>query len=99
MKTCPGRPPRAREHVERRRLDPLPGAEQDARVEVPLHRALVPTARPAVVERDAPVEADRVAAGRGHLGEQAAVVPVPKWIVGTPAAASTRAEYGATNSS
>ena len=51
-------------------LDALPRAEQDGRVEVPLDAALRADGEPALVERDAPVEADRVAARGGHRAEQ-----------------------------
>ena len=57
------------EDVERLRLDDLPWSEQHGRIEVALHGA-VGHLRPAGVERDAPVEPDHVAAGRGHLLEQ-----------------------------
>ena len=66
----PGRPPARVEHVARGRLDALPRAEEHRRVEVALHAALVADRVPAAVERDAPVEADHVAAGLGHRREQ-----------------------------
>ena len=61
---------RAGEHVERRRLDPLPRPEQDGAVEVALHAAVVADLLPAPVERDPPVEPDHVAARVAHLLEQ-----------------------------
>ena len=61
---------RAREHVERRRLDPLPRPEEDGAVEVALHAAVVADLLPAPVERDPPVEPDHVAARVAHLLEQ-----------------------------
>ena len=53
------------EHVERRRFDALPGAEENRRVEVALHRWCE---LPAELEGDAPVEADHVAACARHDG-------------------------------
>ena len=70
VEDVPGPPAGAREHVERRRLDALPGPEQHRGIEVPLHRRSGARGEPALVERDAPVEADRVAAGGGHRREQ-----------------------------
>src|SRR5437764_283947 len=51
---------RAREHIERGGLGPLPWAEQQRGIEVALHAAIVAGQRPAVIERNAPVEADHV---------------------------------------
>ena len=51
-------------------LDALPRPEQDGRVEVALHAAVVPDRLPALVERDPPVEADHVAARRRHRRQQ-----------------------------
>ena len=64
-----GPPAGTREDVERLGLDDLPRREQHGRVEVALHRP-AGHPRPAGVERDPPVEADHVAAGRRHLLEQ-----------------------------
>src|SRR5581483_11769922 len=60
----------ALEDVEGGRLRPLPRAEEDGGVEVPLHRAARADGEPAPVERDTPVEADRVASRRRHRLEQ-----------------------------
>ena len=46
------------------------GPEQHGRVEVSLDGAVIAGELPALVERDAPVEADHVAAGGGHRREQ-----------------------------
>ena len=42
------------------------GPSSERGIEVPLHAALAADPLPALVERDAPVEADHVASGRGH---------------------------------
>ncbi len=60
----------AAQDVERGELRPLPRAEQDGGLEIPLNRTLLPHHRPGVVERDPPVDAERGAAGLRHLGEQ-----------------------------
>ena len=73
------------EHVERLGLDDLPRREEDGGVEVPLHGA-VRDLRPALVERDPPVEPDHVAARRTAISSRSVAVPVPKWIVGTSTA-------------
>ena len=70
LKMCPGRPPARCEHLARRRLDALPRAEQDGRVEVPLDGMLLADLVPAAVERHAPVEADDVSSRRRHVPEQ-----------------------------
>ena len=59
----------AAEDVERARLDPLPRPEQHGRVEVALDAAVVADLGPGAVELDPPVDADHVAAGRRHPGE------------------------------
>src|SRR4030095_2383692 len=46
------------EDIARPGLDPIPGPDQDGRVEVALDPAVVADELPAAVERDAPVEAD-----------------------------------------
>src|SRR6266576_2963303 len=51
-------------------LDPLPRREQHCRVEVALHATLVADFFLAPIERDTPVEADHIAACRGHLAQQ-----------------------------
>ncbi len=67
---CPGRPA-ARARMSRAdSFDAVPGPEQDRRVEVPLDGAILAGELPALVEGDAPVEADHVAAGVGHRREQ-----------------------------
>src|SRR5437763_11014634 len=59
------RPPRGTlENSARLGLDPLPWAEQNCRIEVPLDPALLTDLLPAAVEVDPPVEADYVAARR-----------------------------------
>ncbi len=58
-----------REHVERLPFDDVPGRSERGRIEVPLQGA-VPDERPAVVERQAPVEPDHVPAGPSEVGEQ-----------------------------
>ena len=95
----PGRPPARSSTSRAARLDPLPRPEQHGRVEVPLHAAVVPDLLPARVERDAPVEADHVAARARPSHGSSVAVPVPKWIVGTSTEARIRADQGATNSS
>ena len=98
----PGPAGGAGEDVERGGARCAPtGPRSDRGVEVALDGAVLADERPALVEREAPVEADHVAAGGGHRREERAA-PVPKWIDGTPASASaarTRAEAGAANSS
>ena len=91
----------AGEHVARAGLDALPRAEQRRRIEVALHAAVVADDGPAVVERDPPVEADHVAAGGGHRGQQrrGARAEVDRRHAGLASAARTRADHGATNSS
>ena len=54
----------------RRRCDPLPRAEEQRRVEVPLDALRLAHGGPALVERDAPVEPDHVPSGRGHERQQ-----------------------------
>ena len=66
VEEVPGAAARPVEHVERLRLDDLPRSEEDGGVEVPLHCA-VRHLRPALVERNPPVEPDHVAARRCHL--------------------------------
>src|SRR5690242_4976080 len=51
-------------------LDSLPRSEQDRRIEVALHAALVADLVPAAIERNAPVEADHIAAGGGHVTQK-----------------------------
>src|SRR3954470_17761446 len=70
VEEVPGAARGSGEHVERRRLDPLPGAEEDGGIEIPLHAALEADLVPAAVEVDPPVEADHVAAGGGHVPEE-----------------------------
>ena len=52
------------------RLDPLPRAEQQRRLEVPLHAAFGADELPGAIDRDPPIDADHVAAGLGHLLQQ-----------------------------
>src|SRR5262249_26694885 len=59
----------AAEDIERPGLDALPGAQQGRRVEVALNTAVADLG-PGAVELDAPVDADYVAAGRGHVPKQ-----------------------------
>ncbi len=89
----------AGEDVEGGRLDPLPRAEQDGRVEVALHR--VAPGRPAIQPPSSGTRQSRPIASppAAAIAPSRCAVPVPKWIVGTSTAARTRAEYGATNSS
>ena len=70
VEDVPGPAAGSGEHVERARLDALPRAEQQRRVEVALDAALLAGDLPAGVERHAPVEPDHVAAGRRHAREQ-----------------------------
>src|SRR6185312_11973725 len=51
-------------------LDSLPRAEQEGRIEVPLHAPVLTGLRPATVERNAPVEPDHVAARLGHRRQE-----------------------------
>ena len=87
----PRRPADGVQDPLRRGRDPLERAEQQRRIEIPLHAAVRADDLPPALDRDAPVEADDVAAGLRHRRQQC-VVPVPKWIVGTSTAPSTRAE-------
>src|SRR5262245_16196668 len=65
----PGPSPRALEHVVGRSKDPIERPEQERRVQIALDAASRSDARPGVVEVDAPVGADHVAAGGAHLAE------------------------------
>src|SRR4051812_31376158 len=58
------------ENPVRRGCDPLEGAEEKRRVEVPLYAALRSDDLPAAVDRDPPVETDDVTAGHGHRGQE-----------------------------
>src|SRR5215212_4568052 len=58
------------ENSSRFGFDPLPRGEQHGRIEVALYAALVADFGPAAVQRDAPVEADDVAAGGGHVAQE-----------------------------
>src|SRR5919198_1797121 len=60
----------AAKDVLRGRLHALPWAEEDRRVEVALDAPVLADLRPAAVERDAPVEADHVAARVAHRSQQ-----------------------------
>ena len=62
-------PVRARQDVERLALDDVPGGRERRRIEVALHGA-VPDEAPSLVEREAPVEADHVAACGGEAAEE-----------------------------
>ena len=53
-----------------RTLHAVPRPEEQRRIEVPLDAAVRPDPLPALAERDPPVEADDVAAGRRHRLEQ-----------------------------
>ena len=70
LKMWPGRPSARGQHVAGGRLDVLPRPEQRGGIEVSLHAAVVPDLLPAAVERDAPVEADHVPSGLGHLPQE-----------------------------
>ena len=82
----------AAQDVVRRPLGTLPRAEQEGGLEIALNRPLLPDGRPGVVEPDAPVDADGGPPAFAISASSCVVAPVPKWIVGTPAASSTRAE-------
>src|SRR6266508_2968579 len=58
------------EDPERRGLSPLPGAEQEGGIEIPLDGAVRADDLPAALDRDPPVEADDVAADGGHVAEE-----------------------------
>ena len=70
LKMCPRRPATASRIRVRRRLDPLPGAEQQRGSRLPCTPRSRPTSLPAAVDRDPPVEPDHVPAGRRHVLEQ-----------------------------
>jgi hypothetical protein len=83
---------RAAQDVVRLPLDAVPRAEKKGGLEIALDGPLLPDGRPCVVEPDAPVDADGASARGAISASRCVVTPVPKWIVGTPAASSTRAE-------
>src|SRR5262245_8001851 len=58
------------EDIPRCGLDPLPRTEQHRRVEVALHPPVLAYLGPPTIERNAPVEADDVAAGCRHVREK-----------------------------
>ena len=64
----------AAENVFGARLQFLPVGEEQNRIEIALHGALVIEASPAFVERDAPVEADDVRSGLFHRGQERGAV-------------------------
>ena len=72
-RTSPG----ARQHVIGRREDALNRSEQDRRIEVTLNRPVRADRVPCLVEWNAPVGADDVAAG-GADSWRIAPVPTPK---------------------
>ena len=70
LKMWPGRPPARASTSSAAASIALPRPEQQRGIEVALHAAVVADERPAVVERDAPVEADDVAARARHRRQQ-----------------------------
>ena len=94
---CPGRPPTALENPVGLRLDPLERPEQERGVQIALHAPVEADLAQRRTDRrrqSSPITSPPAAAMSGSRWAQ----PVAKWMVGTRAAASTRAEYGATNS-
>ena len=72
---------RAREHVERRRLDPLPRPEEDGAVEVALHAAVVADRsqpQSSGIRQSSPITSPPAS----RICSSSVAVPVPKWIVG-----------------
>ena len=71
-----GSPSGPAKNIRHAALDFVHRTKQGDRIEVPLYGAVVSHHGPGLIDRDTPIDADHVT--------RMAVVPVPKWISGTP---------------